>query len=269
MNFNRLHFSTQCIILGITLAFGYSTSCANATDLQLRFVYDGPAPAAESIEATKDKDFCGKCNLKSERLIVNKNSKGIQNVLVYLYTGRRGTELPEPRERYPGRNVVQKVENCRIEPRILLMRTNDTLVSVECDLVQHSLNIPFFKNGPLSGLRRPREPLIMTLTQEEPAPIPVECNIHPWMKAYVVVLDHSFAAVSDSDGNVCIKGLPNDRDLIFRVFHEAGTIDEVNIEGKSIQWERSRFELKAGERNHDLGDVVLSPRLFTVSSASQ
>ena len=38
--------------------------------------------------------------------------------------------------------------------------------------------------------------------------LPVKCNIHPWMRSYISVVDHPFFAVSGADGSFEIKGLP-------------------------------------------------------------
>ena len=38
--------------------------------------------------------------------------------------------------------------------------------------------------------------------------IPVKCNIHPWMRAYIAVFKHPYFAVSDKDGKFEIKNLP-------------------------------------------------------------
>ena len=38
--------------------------------------------------------------------------------------------------------------------------------------------------------------------------IPVKCNIHPWMRAYIGVVSHPFFAVTGDDGTYTLKGLP-------------------------------------------------------------
>ena len=38
--------------------------------------------------------------------------------------------------------------------------------------------------------------------------IPVKCNIHPWMRAYIGVVSHPFFAVTGDDGTFTMKGLP-------------------------------------------------------------
>jgi len=38
--------------------------------------------------------------------------------------------------------------------------------------------------------------------------VPIKCNVHPWMKAYVGVVAHPFFAVTGDAGTFTIKGLP-------------------------------------------------------------
>jgi len=51
----------------------------------------------------------------------------------------------------------------------------------------------------------------MTSTRTFTAPevmVPLECNVHGWMHAWLAVLPHPFFAVSGADGSFSIKGLP-------------------------------------------------------------
>jgi len=51
----------------------------------------------------------------------------------------------------------------------------------------------------------------MTSTRTFTAPevmVPLECNVHGWMHAWLGVLPHPFFGVSGSDGSFTIKGLP-------------------------------------------------------------
>jgi uncharacterized protein (DUF2141 family) len=38
--------------------------------------------------------------------------------------------------------------------------------------------------------------------------VPVQCNQHPWMRAYIGVLEHPYFAVTKTDGSYEIKNLP-------------------------------------------------------------
>ena len=37
---------------------------------------------------------------------------------------------------------------------------------------------------------------------------PVKCDVHPWMGAYVAVMDHPYFDVTEKDGTFSIKNLP-------------------------------------------------------------
>ena len=53
-----------------------------------------------------------------------------------------------------------------------------------------------------------------------------KCDVHPWMFAYVGVLDHPYFAVSDEEGNFKISGLPAG-DYTVEAYHlKAGTKTE-------------------------------------------
>ncbi len=245
------------MLFGLTAVTLFISSATNvrAGDLKIRFEYAGDHKDPATIDPNKDKDFCGKHKISNDRLIVNKDNKGIKNVLVYVYTGRGGSEI-DPVDAKKS-EVILANDKCRFEPHIVICQTGDTLTVTNPDAVGHNANLPFFKNDPQNFLIPPMDKKSVELTAEEPAPIPVECNIHPWMKAYVVVLEHPYVGLSDENGDLVIKNLPVGKKLSFRVFHEAGKIDEVKIDGKDEKWSRSRFDVEIKEGENDLGTAIV------------
>lgn len=234
-----------------------SESPADGSDvgeLKIRFQYGGDVPQPTKVLVDRDIEFCGKIPLIDEKLLVSKENKGIKNVIVYLYPPR-GTEAPESDA--VEQTLTLKNENCRFEPHILVMKKGDTLRVTNEDDVGHNTNVSFFNNSPQNATIPQGADKLFSLAKSEPAPIPVECNIHPWMKSFLVVLDHSFVAVSDENGELTISGLPVGEKLVFRVFHEAGSINQVTVEGKETEWRRSRFEVDVQPGVNDLGTVVI------------
>ncbi len=230
----------------------------HAGDLKIQFVFDGPVPAPKPVDVNRDIEFCGKHGLVDESLMINPQSKGIKNVLVYVYTGRGGSKLPE----MPAVEAVHELANlnCRFEPHIVLAQAGDKLKVTNPDPVGHNANLNFLKNDAANLMIPTEQERVVDLKFAEPAPIPVECNIHPWMRAYVVVLDHPYAAVSDEDGHLEIKDLPNEK-LNFRVYIEAadGALSEVEINGKTESWSRNRFDVTIADGVNDLGVVKIKP----------
>ncbi len=237
-----------------------ATSAGQTATLQMRFVLDGAPPPVKQIDVAPA--FAPAVGpIIDERLLVDPKSRGIKNILVYVYTGREGTKIEVPPRQNQRRRLT--MANARFDPHILIAQAGDTLELVERGPNQHNPNLSFFANTPRGILIPPGRPNLIPLLKPEPAPIPVDCNIHPWMRAYVVVLDHPFAAVSDSDGNLKIAELPTDTSLTFRVFHEAGRIDHVKISGVDTDWRRSRFDIELAAGVNDLGDILIPPESLT------
>jgi plastocyanin len=243
--------TASCIVAMFT-----SVALAEETgDLKINFVHGGKAFKPKPINVNKDVGFCGKNGLVDERLLINDKNMGIKNVIVYVYTGRGGSKLAKVD---PANNTHTLAnQNCRFEPHIVIAQTGDKLKVTNPDPVGHNANMNFFNNKAENLMIPSGKDQLIELKKAEPAPIPIDCNIHPWMKSYVVVLEHPFAAVSDENGDLMIKGLPTGKKLTFRIFHEAGAIKEVDIEGKKEEWKRSRFEIKIKPGLNDLGTVTV------------
>lgn len=62
-----------------------------------------------------------------------------------------------------------------------------------------------------------------------------KCSVHPWMGAYVAIMDHPFFDVSDSAGKVSLEGLPPGQYTV-EAWHEVfGTqTKEITVDGESI-----------------------------------
>jgi hypothetical protein len=55
---------------------------------------------------------------------------------------------------------------------------------------------------------------------DQPEYFPVGCNIHPWMRAWVAVIDNKFFAITDKDGKYTLpKDLPDGK-YTLHAWHE-------------------------------------------------
>jgi len=228
---------------------------AQTATLKMRFVIDGAVPPIGRIMAAPAFAPPGG-PLIDERLIADPASKGIKNVVVYVYTGRGGSKLDPVLK--DGSEHLLTMTNARFAPHILIAQAGDTIKIVDRGPNRHSPNLHFFANKQLSFVIPPGRPERVSLERAEPGPIPIDCNIHPWMRAYVVVLEHPYAASSDSEGNLSIEWLPANTSLTFQVWHEAGRIDRVTIAGEKVEWPRGRWDVDLAAGVNDLGDVLIS-----------
>lgn len=234
---------------------------AQTGDLKVRFQYGGKAPAVSGLVINKDVEFCGKDTVLNERLLVNPDNQGVKNVILYVYTGRGGSKLDPVA---PVNQTHELANNkCRFEPHVVIAQKGDTLKVTNPDAVGHNANLVFINNVQQNFTVAPGQEKLVELTEAEPAPMPVECNIHPWMKAWVVVFDHPYVAASDENGELLIKGIPVGKQT-FRVNHEAGSIRQVSIGGKDEEWKSSRVELDIKPGLNDLGTVIIPADALTV-----
>ena len=244
---------TSALILACLILLA-SVGHAETASLRMRFLLDGEAVTPAQVNVAPGVALAGGPIL-NERILVDPISKGIQNVVVYVDTGRKGVKL----DIVPYKGVKRQLvaANGRFDPHVLLSRVGDSLEVINRGPIGHNASIGFFNNPPRGFLVPPGKPMVYPFELSEPAPLPICCNIHPWMSATLLVLDHSFAAVSDSSGVIVIDGMPANTRLIFRVFHEAGQINEVEIDGQQTIWNDSRFAIEMVSGMNDLGDVLV------------
>jgi hypothetical protein len=94
------------------------------------------------------------------------------------------------------------------KPHVLGIQAGQTLQILTSDPTSHNIH-PMPANNREWNLSQP--PGGAALEQKFSRPeimIPVKCNQHPWMRAYVGVTRHPFFAVTGSDGTFTLKGLP-------------------------------------------------------------
>jgi len=228
--------------------------------LRMTFKYKGDPPKPGTIDPTNDKAFCGQKEIPDESLLVNPENNGIKNVIVYVYTGRRGTELPDME--LEAKTHVLANQDCRFQPHVLIAKKGDTIKVTNPDKVGHNANFAFFRNDSQNVTVPAGGEVEIELEEAEPAPIPVACNIHNWMKAQVVVLDHPFAAKSDENGVLEIKGLPTGDEIVFRANHESGSLSDVIINGEEESWRGNRFEVEIEPGMNDMGTIEVPASAF-------
>jgi plastocyanin len=244
------------------LALCVAAPCVRADEwgtLKGRFVFGGDAPAASELKADKDVEVCGKHKLVAEELVVGAD-KGVANVVVFVRD--KGVKV-HPDLATPSGDVVLDNKNCRFEPHVAVVQTGQKLVIKNSDTVGHNSNVATIKNSPSNNLIPAGGEAPVTFSSEEAIPSQVTCNIHPWMKGWIVVRPNPYAAVSQADGSFEIKNVPAGGELELQLWHEkAGYIGEVTVGGKAEKIAKGRKKVKVAAGDNNLGEMVLDANLF-------
>jgi len=224
-----------------------------------RFVFGGEPPAASPLTADKDVEVCGKHKLLAEELVVGPD-KGVANVVVFV---RDKAVKVHPDLATPSGEVVLDNKDCRFEPHVAVVQTGQKLVIKNSDTVGHNSNVATIKNSPSNSLIPAGGQSPVTFSSEEAIPAQVTCNIHPWMKSWLVVRPNPYATVSRADGSFEIKNVPAGGELELQLWHEkAGFIGEVTVGGKAEKIAKGRKKVKVAAGDNNLGEMVLDANLF-------
>jgi plastocyanin len=165
--------------------------------------YAKKLPPAVSIDMAQDPA----CNLGPTNFseqYVGKNG-GLQNVFIYVKDGL-GNKLYVA----PSTPVVMDQKGCRYSPHVVGVMVGQQVHFTNSDPTMHNIHmVPTVGGNQTVDISQgPNgEPQQHIFSQPE-LMIPVRCNNHPWMQAFINVAANPFFAVSDESGHFEIKGLP-------------------------------------------------------------
>jgi len=166
--------------------------------------YDGPLPRARLVHMDAD-PVCyaiNKGNVHSQAIVVGDNGT-LGNVFVYIKSGLTKTDYPPPAQ-----DAVIDQGGCNYTPHVIGVMVGQKVKFLNPDGTLHNVHAmcrinPEF-NEAMPDFRHEME---KTFNKPE-FMFPVQCDVHPWMKAWMAVMSHPFFAVTGPDGRFEIKGLP-------------------------------------------------------------
>lgn len=255
----RAHSRTAATLAALALFAGPAFADEWAS-IKGKFVFGGAAPSAAELKADKDVEVCGKHKLVAEELVVGAD-KSIANVVVFV-CDKEVKVNPEAGKASAAGKVVLDNKDCRFEPHVAFVQTGQELVIKNSDTVGHNSNVATVKNPPSNNLIPAGGETAMKFTSDEAIPAQVTCNIHPWMKGWLLVRPNPYAAVSRADGTFEIKDVPVG-EVELQFWHEkAGYIGEMTINGKAEKASKGRKKVAVAAAGTDLGEIVLPPAIF-------
>jgi hypothetical protein len=181
---------------------------------QVRFEGKVPPPKRISMDAEEACPKLHKTPVMEQQVVTDKNG-GLANAFVYVKSGLEGKTFEPAKEA-----VMLDQRGCQFIPRVIALRTRQTIRIKNSDPVSHNIH-PMPKNN--RDWNQQQAPQAEDLQRRFGFPevmIPVKCNIHAWMKTYIAVLDHPFFAVTDETGAFSFDGLPPG-DYTIGAWHEA------------------------------------------------
>jgi plastocyanin len=167
--------------------------------------FDGDVvPAAPPIQMNADPN-CARLHAEpvSSPAVIVGEGNGLGNVFVYVKEGLGGKTFSPPEG-----SVTLDQQGCLYHPHVLGVRTGQTVRIVNSDETLHNIHA-FAKKNKEFNIGQPVKGLSTERAFEVPeVMIPIRCDVHKWMGAYLGVVDHPFFTVTESDGRFELSGLP-------------------------------------------------------------
>ncbi len=227
--------------------------------LRAKFVVEGKVAEPTKVNAAAD-PVCAAFGIMTENLIVGKDG-ALKNLALSIDKKSKAKDVHPDLMKPSETPIILDNKNCVFVPHVLVVQPGQTITVKNSDTTGHNANFNFFNNPAVNFLIPAGGMKDLKIEKDEPAPIPVECNVHPWMRAHLIVPDHPCVGISGEDGVLEITNLPVGL-VTFRVWHELGKIDEATVGGKKEKWSRGRTDIEIKEGVNDLGTIKISADKF-------
>jgi len=162
--------------------------------------FKGAAPKTKPLDMTADPG-CPTGPQPAE--VVVANSGKLANVFVYVKEGLQQGNFAVPSE-----PVTLDQKGCRYSPHVQGIMAGQPLRITNTDMADHNIHDMPSNNPAFNESQMPTDQPITKKFATPEMMIPVQCNQHPWMRAYINVMSHPYFAVSSTNGSFEIKNLP-------------------------------------------------------------
>jgi len=164
---------------------------------------EGVAPKMPTIQMSAD-SYCQSQHAtpqSDEEVIVGAGGE-LANVIVFV-KAVPGNYPP------PATPAVLDQHGCMYHPHVSAVQVNQPVEIKNSDSTLHNVhamptvNSQFNVGQPVQGMVSTKK-----FDKAEITPFKIKCDVHGWMKSYMVVLPHPFHSVSAMDGTFSIANLP-------------------------------------------------------------
>jgi len=140
--------------------------------------------------------------------------------------------------------VVLDQKGCLYTPQILAVQTGQKVIVKNSDPCVHNVHTKPAANPEVNQVQMSGG-ADLTFTFDKPEPfLKFQCDVHPWMFAWVSVFDHPYFGVSGADGKFTIKNVPPGKYTLEAAHRKLGVQSaeiEVKAEGAAQNF---TFEVK-------------------------
>jgi plastocyanin len=169
----------------------------------------GLPPKLANLPVTRDMKSCG--TSKPDEALEIGEGNGIKNAVVWF----TGLKLPAGDRKEKSRLDQQA---CQFAPHVVVAPVGSTLDVVNSDSVLHNVRAGE-GDKKLFNYAMPIQGHVVPTRLRKEGIFKVGCDVHPWMRAWLLVLDTDKFAVTDDKGQYRFEGLPAGKYKV-KMWHE-------------------------------------------------
>jgi hypothetical protein len=191
--------------------------------------YVGPPVSPAAISRS---DPQCKVKLSDPTVTLSKSGRALANVVVRVVKGA-------PEVAPPSGAVVVRQQDCMYAPHVQGAVKGQRIVVKNTDGTMHNVHAFIGLDDKKTLFNVAQPPGAKDVDKDSSATVGVvkmKCDVHPWMRAYVLFNDNAFFAVSDEDGRYALEGLPPGPYALEAWHEKLGTLtaEVVVEEGKAV-----------------------------------
>jgi plastocyanin len=176
-----------------------SAADASAATIKGTVQFVGGAVDQKKLPVTVDQFVCGK-DKDAEDLVLSPQ-RGIRNAVVSL-----ASPPPGAKWEFSTAPVFLDQKQCSFTPRVILVPAGGTVEFLNSDRLLHNLHSAS-KSNPAFNRTQPKGRAI-PITFAKPEIVRIGCDLHGWMRSWVVVIEHPFYAVTGAAGEFALNNVP-------------------------------------------------------------
>lgn len=173
----------------------------------------------------------------SNEILIKNNF--IENVLIRITKGNEGKTF-ELNQIEP---AILDQKGCLYHPRVIGVRVGQKVNFVNSDEIFHNVRSITTENQKFNMAMPRKNQTEVKIFNKPEIFMQAKCSVHPWMGAYIAIMDHPFFDVTKEDGSFEIKQLPEGKYKI-EAWHEVFGKLENDIEIKNQETLNLNFTFK-------------------------
>jgi plastocyanin len=189
----------MCFVIVFIIAVHVTAGWSWAETIKGNVRYMGTPAEKKKMPVTIDQYICGK-EKEPEDLVLSSNN-GIRNAVVSL-------QNPPPNAKRDWKLPPAKMDQkqCSFVPRVVIVPVGETMEFLNSDRLLHNVRSTAKENSPFN--RAQPHARTISFVFKQPELLRVDCDLHSWMRGWVVVAAHPFYAVTNEQGEFSLENVP-------------------------------------------------------------